>query len=133
MKANELMIGDWVVTKKGDGQVYIIQDNDVIFTSAIEGIEGAAYLEETDPINITDGFLIRNGFTEQPDVPEGCVNWVYNNGGQIVYISRLPWDSFSIDANFHGRLSTQIKYVHELQHILRLIGLNDLADNFKIV
>ena len=132
MKANELMIGDWVATKKGDGQVDTIQDNDVIFTSAIQGIEGAAYLQETDPINITEGFLLRNGFTEQPDVPEDCVNYIYNNDGKIVYIFRQPWDNFSIDANFQGRLSMTIKYVHELQHILRLIGLNDLADNFKI-
>ncbi|MBQ0088527.1 MAG: hypothetical protein KBT27_04250 [Prevotellaceae bacterium] len=29
-------------------------------------------------------------------------------------------------------ISIQIKYVHELQHALRLCGLNDLADNFKI-
>ena len=65
-------------------------------------------------------------------VPEDCVNYVYNHDGKIVYISRLTGDNFSIDANFQGRLSMQIQYVHELQHILRLIGLNDLADNFKI-
>ena len=29
--------------------------------------------------------------------------------------------------------SMRLKYVHELQHALRLCGLNDLADNFKIL
>lgn len=32
----------------------------------------------------------------------------------------------SLDAYIH------IYYVHELQHALRLCGLNELADNFKV-
>ncbi len=30
------------------------------------------------------------------------------------------------------REKTYINYVHELQHALRLCGLTDLADNFKV-
>ena len=139
MRANELMVGDWLNSKKGFCQINSIYLFTVIAISGDEaykkGAESTLELDtefDISPISITEEILLANDFTKQPDVPEGCVNWVYNNGGQIVYISRLPWDSFSIDANFHGRLSMQIQYVHELQHILRLIGINDLADNFKI-
>lgn len=131
MKANELMIADCVryvrFLQTETGKIEIIQPYHIKTTN-----DSWLNIEEANPISITEDVLKANGFTEQPDVPEGCVNYVYNNGGQIVYISRLPWDSFSIDANFHGRLSMQIQYVHELQHILRLIGINELADNFKI-
>lgn len=127
MRPNEVMIGDWVLyrdTYTQETELHQVEADDFSGTER--------YFAALHPVKITHEILEANDFEEQPDVPEGCFNYVYNNGGQIVYVSPLPWDSFSIDANFNGRLSMSIQYVHELQHILRLIGINDLADNFKI-
>lgn len=33
----------------------------------------------------------------------------------------------------HATIKINMQYVHELQHALRLCGLNDLADNFKVI
>lgn len=127
MKANEVMIFDWVLFRgilSQETELHQIEADDFSGTEL--------YFSALHPIKITGEILLANDFVGQPDVPEGLFNYVYNNGGQIVYVSPLPWDSFSIDANFNGRLSMSIQYVHELQHTLRLIGINDLADNFKI-
>lgn len=39
---------------------------------------------------------------------------------------------YSFDCDQYERLIFVASYIHELQHALRLCGLNDLADNFKI-
>lgn len=122
MKAQDLMVGDWIIVDNEAMQVMPTLIDALFYDEPIKA----------EPIAIDGAILSANGFAKQPDVPEGLFNYVYNNGGQIVYVSPLPWDCFSIDANFNGRLSMSIQYVHELQHILRLIGINDLADNFKI-
>jgi len=46
-----------------------------------------------------------------------CIEW--NKTSQTLFIN-------------DGFLPKRIKYVHELQHALRLIGLNTFADNLKI-
>ena len=49
--------------------------------------------------------------------------WVANVEG---IVEKFP------DEYTHSFLRINVFYVHELQHALRLCGLNELADNFKI-
>lgn len=49
--------------------------------------------------------------------------WVANVEG---IVEKFP------DEYTHSFLRINVFYVHELQHTLRLCGLNELADNFKI-
>ena len=44
---------------------------------------------------------------------------------------RLDWEEGKDDGAY-ANISMPIKYAHQLQQALRLVGLNELADNFKI-
>lgn len=69
--------------------------------------------EDLSPITLTPEILEQNGMfllTEQNYVR--CVIADYNKFGKFN--------------------KCELHYVHELQHALRIFGLNELADNFKI-
>ena len=61
------------------------------------------------------------------------IEFLYNNGYDDVVGEHeemyLDWDTGEEDFTI---VAFSFKYVHELQHLLRLCGLDDLADNFKI-
>ena len=109
MKANELMIGDWVLY--GDKSVKVLQLS-----------ENSKY-DWVKPIPLTYEILKKNGWKASEDgyeyiadeatiqccLPEmrGCLS-----GVEIAYF--------------------QCEYVHQLQHLLRLCGRDELANNFKV-
>lgn len=82
-----------------------------------------ARLEDITPIPLTPEILEKNGWNEEThcfynedtmcelDLRMDNGGYVWINGGVVV---------------------CSIYYVHELQHALRLCGLNDIADNFKV-
>lgn len=125
MKANELMIGDWVMldksrplTSKKPTQITL---TDMIFIARKKG-------EECEPIPLTEEILKVNGFEPLQkmwyikDTFIG-VDW---NGNEIKECR------FGEDVLYFGHTNHKIKYVHELQHALRLCGMSELADNFKV-
>ena len=133
MKATELMIGDWVCLKD-DTKCEFPLKVDGVLTDDIS-LEGEGFLGGVDglirPIPITPEILEKNGFVFDSDF------WTiadprYNNVRMVTYYST---DDYVADA-FLGHWAFDenyaIDYVHELQHALRLCGLNELADNFKI-
>lgn len=104
---------------------------------------------QPQPISLTSEILKKNGWywgltSEEEDMVslfEGAYDehWVYDEGaGEISLI--FPEDTnggllIIDDQKFNKHLRfvwNDTLYVHELQRALRLCGLNELADNFKI-
>lgn len=133
MKATELMIGDWVEvilnSEKHFAQVQMIDGYGDNATSN-ECVCDAIYysIDELKPIQLTAEILEKNGFNQ---VINTCKIKTYHRKpiNVIMFstpeITILPEESFIIK-------NLKIQYVHEFQHILRLCGMNELADNFKI-
>jgi len=120
MKAKELMICDWIHVNAISnyskvGYLTRMHDKSIF----IEGDGWGAFEEGIEPIPLTEEILIENGICYQFGQPwfQGYKPLTTKGVFEIVYknIVRLP-----------------VRYVHELQHALRLCGLNELADNFKV-
>ena len=123
MKANELMIGDYVIRKN--------VPNEILIVVAIDSIRGIVYLdldglgitekiENIEPIPLTTEILEKIGFWCEHDV--GYVTEEYEY--EIIYST---WNhELRILKNREQIL--KLKYfdeirVHELQHTLRLCGI----------
>lgn len=110
MEVKEFQIGDWVSSPR------LEHNGGGSYQYRLENItQGYEY----DPIPLTEEMLLENCFASY------CDNVV-----EICAIGLIL--TFDIDRWFASWGNIQIKYVHELQHLLRLCGLSDLADNFKI-
>ena len=136
MKANELMIGDWVV-----------YNGDVDYTNPtkIEGMDiatGMCVTTDRDdvgfdgvwPIPLTPEILEKNGF-KNGFIPalktESSLLWVANVGEDYIEI-RFDRRNIAIwydyDENGDGVYSDCLLplpyWLHELQHVLKLCGIN---------
>ena len=140
------MYGDWC--RDGHGfPMQITNVGDDYAYATFEGLEGDPWeLDDKDckpsPIEITEELLEANGWKRAP------------------YMA-FPWDSFVMtyyfvkdEGNTHLELKSNTltiwfnyekdndgvysdilipcKYVHQLQQVLRLAGMTELADNFKV-
>ena len=112
MKATELQIGDWILY--GDKPVKVLQLS-----------ENSKY-SWVKPIPLTLKILEKNGFWVMEKVDNGAEEYIaYATDGLIFHYNR--------DNDYYfPNTPISWKYVHELQHALRLCGLDKLADNFKI-
>lgn len=124
MKCKELMIGDLVSHNDFYVQIIVVGDGFATYEDD-EGeprqLDDKYYTPE--PIPLTAELLEKNGWKEDEFWHE------YKDGTTIIQCS-LP--------DMRGRINGIVvenfkcKYVHQYQHLLRLCGLNELADNFKI-
>lgn len=126
MKARDLMIGDWVNYDPNvfnDDEYLPIEPSERIKVERGEDIDLA---EENcySPIHLTEEILKANGFTHKDTMEE----W-WHEEYDATWGMRMSDFELTDEFNF-GR--AKITYVHQLQHALRLCGLNDLADNFKL-
>ena len=125
MKATELMVGDWVCLKD-DTKYELPLKVDGVLTDDIS-LEGEGFLGGAEwlirPITITPKMLVRNGWKE-------AQYWHEYQDGKSTIQCCLP--------DMRGRINGieiehfKCEYVHQYQHLLRLCGLDELADNFKI-
>ena len=124
MKATDLMIGDKVMVKV----LSQIPNTYVLHTWTANDYSRDIQVK---PIPLTPEILEKNGFVFDSDFWT-IANPRYNNVRMVRYcsIDEEATDAFlghwAFDENY------AIDYVHELQHALRLCGLNELADNFKV-
>lgn len=140
MKANELMIGDWV-RQQGctlPTKVAGVTANK-IHTIWADGSKHSKDEYYFDPIPLTPEILEKNGYRyEQMYGPfyrsilgdyaidrEPTISIGWNGRGEM-----CEWDIS--DGKGGASYGRHLLGVHELQHALRLCGLNDLAENFKI-
>ena len=152
MKATDLMIGDWVCLKD-DTKSELPLKVDGVLTDDIS-LEGEGFLGGVDglirPIPLTPEILEKNGWyfgltSDEEDAEYslgGCHydrHWTYDEGaGSISLIFPNDADGGELiidDQSFNRHLNLvfcDTLHVHELQRTLRLCGLNELADNFKV-
>ena len=119
------MVGDWVCLKD-DIKCELPLKVDGVLTDDIS-LEGEGFLGGFDglirPIPITPKMLVKNGWKETQYWHE------YQDGKNTIQCC-LP--------DMRGRINGieiehfKCEYVHQYQHLLRLCGFNELADNFKI-
>lgn len=117
MNANELMIGDWVKHINGTPyQVTCIKDGH--FACSIPHLW--EYNNKFEPIPLTAEILEKNGFVEQEygwrklNAANWCIYINIFNGKERYALSVL---GINTQVTLHGY------YVHELQHALRLCGI----------
>ena len=141
MKAAELMVGD-LVCLKDDIKCELPLKIDGVLTNDIS-LEGEGFLGGAEglirPIPITPEILEKNGFERSVIIPS---NFYRNTDNErLIFcphsscydLGYVHWNE-SNDADIMHRLEVQqpIMYIHQMQHALRLCGLNELADNFKV-
>lgn len=141
MKATELMIGD-LVCLKDDIKCELPLKIDGVLTNDIS-LEGEGFLGGAEglirPIPITPEILEKNGFERGVITPSKFYRNIDNERlmfcsyGSCYGLGYVHWNE-SNDADIMHRLEVQqpIMYIHQMQHALRLFGLDQLADNFKI-
>lgn len=134
MKPNELMIGDWVIDAGITSRTVYkrINRTDERSNSCVADdykvILGEAGIK---PIPITPEILEANGIRHYKD----CGRLSYYKRMDIDFVIRYEIYSGYIEIKLCDGNSISVERitkVHELQHVLRLIGMNDLADNFVI-
>lgn len=119
MNASDLQLGDWVscledpvrvvsLSLKNDEPIGIMSPLKKIFTFREKDVY---------PIRLDESVLMQNNFN--PEV----VTWWRPEGEDFFNITIMSEVS---------SLCTKIEYVHELQHALRLVGMNELANNLKV-
>ena len=91
------------------------------------------------PMPLTEEILEKNGFQRGTIVPskfyrnidnEQIMLCLYDFCYELEYVH---WnESNDADITHHLDVQQPMRFVHELQHALRLCGLHDLADDFKV-
>ena len=141
MECKELMYGDWC--RNGHGypmQITCVGDDYAYATW--EGNEGDPWeFDDKDDqpcaIEITDDIMRKNKWKVR------CYTGLPNEHCCIIYVDKyiLLWSPRALSIWFgdehynNGAIADIIipcKYVHQLQGALRLAGLTDMANNFKV-
>ena len=127
MKCRELQVGDWITDNTGF-QLQITAVGDDYAYATFEGNEADSWeLDDKDdqpePIPITYEILKKNGWKDSGY----CIE--YKDGKSIIQCV-LP----IMRGRINGIVIEDFKceYVHQLQQVLRLAGMTDMANNFKI-
>lgn len=154
LRAEELMVGDWVRVKDCIDQFYyfdeyepgeIVQvreilDNGINPNWAGAEVSGILGLEDIQPIPITPEILEKNGF-EKLDFSHfqiGDRRLVLDADGRWDGPLSWNWVVTEMDTNAKGQpvvldyYVATINCVHELQRALRCVGLFELANNIKL-
>ena len=139
------MVGDWISNQNGFPMQIVAVDEDNAY--ACEGNEERPWIfgnyegYEPQPIILTPEILEKNGW--QSFVPTAytcCQNHLsIKNEGDIHIVWNWDEGTLSIWINYsedeegtNPNLIAPVRYVHELQDALRLVGLKELADSFEL-
>ena len=125
MKASELtskdlMIGDWIQDSFGNiGQVYRLDPGRVHLRLLQERPQDEEYIvHDIEPISLTPKILEKNGFYRS-EIP------TRDEIGHYYHRKTAPSSIFVSISFDDGRdFGNEIQYVHELQHILRLLEID---------
>ena len=133
MEANKIQIGDWVmaygidhpvkvagIDAEYEGDVWVkIQDGATVYSESLFNI---------NPIPITEEILEKNGFKDAPAKDTDAHNlvgkWWHKSGDVYVKKYCLSHGTYAHTIGFHPHTRIEnIHNVHELQHALRLLGI----------
>ena len=142
IKPNMCMLGDMVLLNGVPTKIESITDEGVnIEWDGNEMYGYAGEYDEIEPIPLTAEILQKNGFSIKEGesimglaIEDTFTMNIDDEHGQhkwSIIITDGPW---CVKIKVFGMLAINlvIHFVHELQHALRLIGLAEIADNFKI-
>lgn len=124
MDTKELMIGDLVYCEPEGKTVQVTE----VRADAVQFHERSAltaFEDELQPILLTDEILDKNA--ERCDL-NTAERWTIRIPGEP-YLQIYRWRG---DDHYEVLNGLEIRYVHELQHALRLCGEYELADNLKL-
>lgn len=135
MKANELMIGDWIQRNGKNFQVTSIMDG---YISTDEHSDSHDY--HFNPIPLTPEILEKNGIKrkaindEEPYYQDEEGYYYYQYGELGINTLHIWFWYKDGDIMMPSNCTKWIKlsFVHELQRVLRLCGLDELAENFIV-
>lgn len=114
MNINELKAGDWVLFNLVPVKIVEVHNTLGELTVADVSTVFNTPVSEVDPIPLNESILKENEFAYEPDT-EGGYYWV-------------KWNCLYLDTNKDGSFQYEqkkIDSVHELQHILWALGLNE--------
>ena len=142
MKATDLMIGDKVMVKV----LSQIPNTYVLHTWTANDYSRDIQVK---PAPLTPEILEKNGFSPETFLTSEWEKEVYfkefsscvvepDESGKYIFGTTIYWNKTDGDGSpidwgtmYDSRICN-LQYVHELQQALRLVGLNELADNFKV-
>lgn len=115
MKANELMIGDWVFDGDEVAKVTSLTCDGIIETTRC-----ISNIEVITPIPLTPEILEKNGFILVDKYDNGSEHWALID----------DWDDcdnywcelFKIANGYVTKSSLYIGFVHQLQHLIKMYG-----------
>lgn len=128
MKIEDLMVGDWVLTKSSDGEdTHYIKVRDI----GEHGINMCGFLEfdEIEPIPLTPEILKRNGFVKSElifnyDHYIGIDDRVTLHNEHEFMNSNNEWYVHVDSEDYSTIAGCELTYLHELQHLLSLCKIN---------
>ena len=142
IKCQDLMVGDWITNRNGFPMQITNVGEDYAYATW-EGNEGDPWEfddkdDQPQPIPLTNDILRKNDWRERPlvlslDYSVLSYNFVKDEGDTHLEIKRdtlIIW--FNYEKGLYADIIIPIKYVHQLQQVLRLAGMTDMANNFKI-
>ena len=136
MKAKDLMIGDWVLFDHNPVRVAILgAAQDSLGLAVGDNVFGQPY-SMIEPIPLTAEILVKNGFEELVSDGKGVAAmlgrksehtrvWMYCIPGTFDSVSYVPERKLLQLKVMEGGIAYlhNLQYVHELQHFLRLFGI----------
>ena len=131
MKKDEITIFDWVDTFPDFCQVLSISSTGQVKTTENQR-QKVDYLEG---LYLNEGILRHNGFIEQTTIDSGTdfiLDDLKHGVEFLIYREGNKGFRLRIQRGPEANLSIKIQYVHELQHAMRLMGLNEMANTFKL-
>lgn len=140
MNVKDLMIGNWVeYTKYSHFPMQVVSIGDDYVYLDFDGNEGDVFepnLEDMQPIEVTEEFLLKNGFEKlESMVIEGETCTSYNRQFNGTFIDVTYGMSNLEDRNWYCHIdncdrqsigSFDFQYVHEFQNGIRLITKQDM-------
>lgn len=143
MEAKELMIGDLVMCPTITPELRVCRIVDIDGSRDCVGVYDikdedeylvGKYAKYLKPIPLTEEILKVNGFNFESrpehsrfisiDTDDVYIGVMHYDDSVGRFFTEMDVNSISIHIELH--------FVHELQHALRICGLNDLAYNFKL-
>lgn len=141
MKCNELMVGDWVADKYGYQLQSVFVGNGYVSFEDDEGnlCQIDDKHNEPQPIEITtellrnNGWRVKDGTYTSNDKTYLMETIIDNNRLDWKFGTLTIWLDYKNDNSVaYADIIFPCKYVHQLQQILRLAGMVEPANNFKM-
>ena len=129
LSGKELMLGDYVNIVEYD-YPEVIGKIKAIYTGGEEVLvnilEDSVLFDTKDisEIFLSKTFFLENGFEEFHTSESNT--WLFNKDTSII-VKIIHGNCFKCEIN-----GINLEYVHEFQHLMRLLGLYDYANNLKV-